>query len=487
MAQAQARTRGAVLCNSNFFRLRGNYDSDCWDFYKCTTLTNFKLNAEALSDGFKLVIVAGLDSIVSEAKSDQDLQALHSDFSNVLFNLTRKNLSITVAPIIPWKNFNPATKEAYKSAVTRLKDTYKQALIIESPGRLAFESDGIHLTDACARKLLDSVMKKALDHAAGRTDTVTETEDDAMDTEFFNTPLTSLPPSKSFKRKLITSPEPGVQQLSKEVKKLKQDIDERRVLDYMVFARHQEELDQIKNSNNLHKIVIYGLEIVDLFKVKKGPPRDQVIKVRVMELFKAIDEEYDKSKASTSSATEGEDDVRIDECASNVKITFVRHLNGHLEAQNPPRQIVEVRLRDQRDAGIVRRRFGALSKIWRIAKRTPTTFSGITVTNCVTKETRVRIDIMQAIVKVIKANSPLDAYVIQHIPRPLVKVINRHQMSNRSYGFTEIIAYVHSNFPGKLSDQDLLAAYNKAGSKYGPEISHYFVVLKGRDYPLTSR
>jgi len=148
--------------------------------------------------------------------------------------------------------------------------------------------------------------------------------------------------------------------------------------------------------------------------------------------------------------------------------------------------MIEVRLGDQKQAATVRRLFGALSKSWRIAKRTPANFSGLSITNCITKETRVRIDIMQAIVKVIKANSRMDAYVVQHISRPLMRVSEKldQGIRSRSYNFTEAIAFVHTQFPGKLTDQDLLAAYNRAGNKYGPEISHHFVVLKGKDYPF---
>jgi len=93
---------------------------------------------------------------------------------------------------------------------------------------------------------------------------------------------------------------------------------------------------------------------------------------------------------------------------------------------------------------------------------------------------------MQAIVKVIKANSRIDAYVIQHISRPLMRVTETFDQGSRSrsYNFTASIAFVRSRFPGKLCDQDLLAAYNRAGNKYGPEISHQFVVLKGKDYPF---
>jgi len=478
--------KGAILCNSNFYRLRSTLDS--WEFYKCTTSTNFKLNAEALSDAFKTVVVAGLDSIVAEIKTAQELEALYTDFSSIVSTLQRKNVSITIAPIVPWKSFSANAKEASKAALIRLKESYPNVLVIDAPGRLSFDNDGVHLTEASAKKLLDKVIKRATDHAAGRTTgTIDETEDETVDVvDFYSTPLTSVV-RQGVKRKALTSPEtPGIANLTKEVKKLRQDVDERRMLDYMVFARHQEELDQLKNDKNLHKIVMYGVEIPDLFKIKKGPARDQVIKARVLEIFKEIDLEVSKLSEGTSMATDDDDDVRVEDNAADVKIAFVRHLNGHLEAQNPSRQMIEVRLGDQKQAATVRRLFGKLSKSWRLAKRTPANFSGLSITNCITKETRVRIDIMQALAKVIKANSRMDAYVIQHISRPLMRVTETFDQGSRSrsYSFTEAIAFTHTNCPGKLKDQDLLAAYNRAGNKYGPEISHHFVVLKGKDYPF---
>jgi len=176
----------------------------------------------------------------------------------------------------------------------------------------------------------------------------------------------------------------------------------------------------------------------------------------------------------------------VEEGAADVKITFIRHLYDHLEAQNPARQILEVRLRDQREANAVPNALVNSQKPGDWPRERRLSFAGLTITNCITKETRVRIDVMQAIVKVIKANSNMDAYVIQHISKPLMKVTEKFDQGTRvrSYGFTEAIAFVQSRFPGKLADQDLIAAYNKAGSKYSPEISHYFVVLKGKDYPL---
>jgi len=76
--------------------------------------------------------------------------------------------------------------------------------------------------------------------------------------------------------------------------------------------------------------------------------------------------------------------------------------------------------------------------------------------------------------------------VIQHLPRPLLKVIDKSGPSetSRTFGYTEAIAHLLAEHRGKLQDQDLAPAYSKAGNKYGPEITHYFVVLKGRDAPI---
>ena len=47
-----------------------------------------------------------------------------------------------------------------------------------------------------------------------------------------------------------------------------------------------------------------------------------------------------------------------------------------------------------------------------------------------------------------------------------------------SFGFAQSIAYMMKEMPdAKLSKQDLFDAYMIAGKRFGPEISHYFVLM----------
>jgi len=56
----------------------------------------------------------------------------------------------------------------------------------------------------------------------------------------------------------------------------------------MVFARHQEKLDQIDNEKNMTKMILHGVSIPDIYKVQKGPARDTLIKAAVSSLLDGI-------------------------------------------------------------------------------------------------------------------------------------------------------------------------------------------------------
>ena len=47
-----------------------------------------------------------------------------------------------------------------------------------------------------------------------------------------------------------------------------------------------------------------------------------------------------------------------------------------------------------------------------------------------------------------------------------------------SYGFAQSLAYIQKEMPDyKFSDQQLFDAYMIAGTRFGPEIGHYFIIL----------
>ena len=108
--------------------------------------------------------------------------------------------------------------------------------------------------------------------------------------------------------------------------------------------------------------------------------------------------------------------------------------------------------------------------------------NGVSISPSLTVATRVRIAILKAISKIIRSDLPNhDSWVIQHAARPVLKIeitLDDNRKAENSYGFAQAIAFMIKEMPErKLSDQDLFDAYTIAGTRFGPEISHNFVLL----------
>jgi len=97
-----------------------------------------------------------------------------------------------------------------------------------------------------------------------------------------------------------------------------------------------------------------------------------------------------------------------------------------------------------------------------------------------TKDTRIRIEVLKAIAKNLNSNTnaEADAFVIPHIPRPLLKVNivrGTNDITSRVYGYTEAIEF-HRSCGYTLHDQELIEAYSIAGNM--KNLEHKFVILK---------
>lgn len=364
-----------------------------------------------------------------------------------------------------------------------LRTSFRQFSFISNTGKLSFKLDGVHLAEVLAKKLFDTILENGKwlleDRNAPGTEDSSSSKEQSQDKEMEIVhediqprPNTSVTPSvqRGAKRKLLAS-SPGSSFASAlDLQNLRTEMNSRQFTYLHVFARHQEELDKMKNKAMLNKIVINGLEIPDIWNKPRGLERDELFCGAVTELLDAVNKAL-------------QDDLRF-----KATIQFVRHLNNHMEKNKPPQQVVEVRFGNEKEAMSVRRAFGALTKAWTEKKATPADFAGIGMTACVTHETKVWVKILEAIARIIKDGTGPDvsAYVVQHVPRPLLKIVTTDQFKNlftRSLFFIDAIQHVNSKYPGQLTDQELYDAYDFAGAKYGKEISHHFVVLKDRDYP----
>ncbi len=124
----------------------------------------------------------------------------------------------------------------------------------------------------------------------------------------------------------------------------------------------------------------------------------------------------------------------------------------------------------------------------RLAKANHAEFSSLFFSNAVTQSTRVRIDILKALVK--KQSTPTEtAYVQGFLSRPILqyRVKDGARSSaegvGRSYTFVDAIA----KFVSKFLSRDLTTAYLRAGDTFHGALSQYFVVLSDQDIGRVTR
>ena len=248
----------------------------------------------------------------------------------------------------------------------------------------------------------------------------------------------------------------------KDLASLKSQVMRRWDVDLLVSAGTKEDLDKIENEKNMNKIVFSGIEIHDLWAADlTWALRLEKIKAAITDFIKVIDPE------------------------GKYDLGFIRHLNFKLKATH---QILEVTMADESQAKALRKAYGAKVKSWRESKDFPDSVKGMSIGPSLTLATRVRIAILHALAKEIKsAMEDTDAWVIQHVARPVLKLEFTQNNDNKTIvtmGFAQAIAYYNKELPhSNLSSQDLYDAYAIIGNRFGNELNHYFVILD----PATAR
>ena len=170
---------------------------------------------------------------------------------------------------------------------------------------------------------------------------------------------------------------PDFRKLVKDVAALKLQVTRRWSVDLLVSAGTKEDLNKIKNENNMNKIVFSGIEIHDLWATDlTWVVRLEKIKTAVTDFIKIIDPE------------------------GTYELGFIRHLNFKLKGT---RQILEVTMGSEAQAKALRKAYGAKVKAWRENKDFPDTVKGMSMGPSLTLATRVRIAILHALAKEIKS------------------------------------------------------------------------------------
>ena len=156
-------------------------------------------------------------------------------------------------------------------------------------------------------------------------------------------------------------------------------------------------MDKTENEKNMNRIVFSGIEIHDLWA-------DDLNWAQRLEKIKSAITNF----------------IKIIEPDGTYDLGYVRHLNFKLKATW---QILEVTMGTEAQAKALQKAYGAKVKSWRENKNFPDDVKGTSIGPSLTLATRVRIAILHALAKEIKASKEdTDAWVIQHVARPVVKI-----------------------------------------------------------------
>ena len=489
--------------NSNTNPFVTQFDNEFRKFKLCTKSEHFIGEIESAPDNCNNLTFSGIDTLVADLGKNKNAEELETELDKVFKTLDSyrlQGMKVIVEPLLPWKRHPDPLRRAAVSAFKTLKNKYPGILIPPKPEFLKFTADGVHLTDRAGSKLYKLMYELSLDYfkqeedgypsgmdTGDESETSIIAEEDIE--EIVKTPVAgnskqtkrSGPnPSRPSKRprsnpctvniddeeedegNALSLSHPDFRKLVKDFATLKSQVIKRWSIDLLVSAGTKEDLDKTENEKNMNKIIFSGVEIHDLWAADlTWAIRLEKIKTALSDFIKIIDPE------------------------GTYDLGFIRHLNFKLKGT---RQILKVTMGSESQAKTLRKAYGAKVKSWRENKNFPDEVKGMSIGPSLTLATRVRIAILHALAKEFKsAMEDTDAWVIQHVARPVLKLETTQNNDNKStisMGFAQAIAYYKQELPhSNLSSQDLYDAYAIIGNRFGLDLNHHFVILD----PATAR
>jgi len=177
-------------------------------------------------------------------------------------------------------------------------------------------------------------------------------------------------------------------------------MEDRLQRDLLVFAKHEEALDTTKNEKMLDRAVFLGIHIEKL----DGSPED-----KISTLKNAV------TNVVCSVMDLGDNDIK-------PAILFVKHLNPQVKSSY---RVIDARFEMKEVAGQIRSEFGKKAKAAKAGGAIADTLKGVSINMSVTRETKVRIEVLKALARVLTCNSckELSAFVLQYMPCPMMKVV----------------------------------------------------------------
>ena len=471
---------------SNERQFGEGFKSENRHFELCTRLEHFKAHLDALSaeqiSNLVGITITGLDNIFADLeqkeKTMEKVESGIDSFFARVEEIRKENVKIMFGPLLMWKKHSKELRSTAAGAIKTLKVKYPGIRVVQKLTSLKFSSDGVHLNERSAKIHFGAVQSASEDFFYNEddeyyTDVESNRDDVNMETDVEIEITKVVEPEiqviklarpkndEKIEDEIDEEPmqhsinNPAFAALLAEVKTVKHMMFERWLVDLIVSAGTKEDLDRIENNANMNKIVISGIEVEGIWAATDWKARVPLIKAAIGPLFKLIDPEHSKD------------------------IGYIKHLNGRLKGA---RQIIEVTMGSEAEGKAIRKKYAERVREWREAKTFPAKVHGVSIAPALTLATRVRVAMLHAMAKGIKkCYNNKDAWVIQHVARPVIKIETTQPDNTKviqSLGFAQAIAHTLKELPKvKLSPQDLFDAYSIAGTRFGPELCHYFVIL----------
>ena len=234
------------------------------------------------------ITCTGLESVVEEMRScgQDDISLINSALEEIVKELAEKSKPgdfwTSVAPLLPWKK-HAQIREQLDRKWEDLKTKFsKKVHFIPKLAKLAFGSgdDDVHLVDKSRERYFNHVIESSIAaFIRERTDEESTGDDASMELDTHDqtiiqgTARTSTPvPVRQAKRKATTMFDEAIMakrqrnriELEDDVDYLTKRVEQRWRSDNLLFAKHDEQLDTLRNEKNLDKIVMNGVYIENL-------------------------------------------------------------------------------------------------------------------------------------------------------------------------------------------------------------------------------
>ena len=438
-----------------FFK-KENYTIADIEMIKCTKIEMFRLKMSELEGSTDLAVISVIENFIcdhfnpgpsDEAQFEKDFDVFMNDFVKTLeeaakrlpkTNFVVSKMLYRSVPIWFRDNFDEID-EAYLKAIKKMKLPNIGVADMIPFASIELENDEVHLTKTSGEKFVGNLLNEAANCVTSEVELVTDEDmetDQSTKTEAG--PSGSNPEGKAILEK-IRKCEGDIKTLNTTLAK----IEAKRWADCLVSARMREELDASANAKREDRVIVTGLTSTS------PPPVNFIERKKWFDtLVKALIERV------APGSPEG--------------VLFINQ--GKANGRDIP--MAEIRFRNREMAFEIRKTFVARIKAGE-------DFGRVHIANSVTLGTRVRVDILKAIVQQFKGEGGVEMKVQAYSSRPTIQCKSGNDQRPVVMTFADAI----EKFGKRLTDDHLGLAYSRTGMAFKEQLQMNFVVLKDLPRP----